>query len=43
MNKEKSIDTEKSIIRLLVNGRTYDLPIGNGHGAVAPSPYAVKN
>ncbi|MCG6879244.1 MAG: (2Fe-2S)-binding protein [Deltaproteobacteria bacterium] len=37
MNKQECSDTEKSVIRLLVNGRTYDLPTGEGHGAVVPT------
>jgi carbon-monoxide dehydrogenase small subunit len=37
MNKEKNHDTEKVVIRLLVNGRTYDLPSGDGYGVVAPT------
>jgi len=35
MNKQERGDTEKSVIRLFVNGRTYELPAGDGHGAVA--------
>ena len=35
-NKEEQIDNEKSMIRLTVNGRFYDLAVGNMHGAIAP-------
>lgn len=36
MNQEKK-DNEKRVIRLIVNGRPFDLAVGNTHGAIAPT------
>jgi carbon-monoxide dehydrogenase small subunit len=35
--KEEGKDIEKCIIRLTVNGQSYDLAVGEMHGAVAPT------
>jgi carbon-monoxide dehydrogenase small subunit len=37
MNKKEGKDNKKGIIKLIVNGQSYDLAVGNMHGAVAPS------
>ncbi len=36
MNEERR-ERERHIINLMVNGRSYDLPVGDAHGAVAPA------
>lgn len=35
MNKEEGKDNEKRIVRLIVNEQSYDLAVGDMHGAVA--------
>ena len=37
MKKEEEIEFEKTVIHLIVNGRSYDLAAGELHGAVAPA------
>lgn len=36
MRQKKEIENEKHLIRLSVNGRLYELPVGDRYGAVAP-------
>jgi aerobic-type carbon monoxide dehydrogenase small subunit (CoxS/CutS family) len=37
MKKEEEIELEKPVIRLIVNGRSYDPAVGEMHGGVAPA------